>query len=251
MSVSPEIAAAQAAYAAKPFFAYVRSYGFSGGFRFDTFEAARDYLRQQIERKGACWSGASSSRNQGANLCSFVRLPDGREMQLEALDLIEMPQGPGCPLPIIRNEAEVAAEKAALDAEYTALVGYGPFEDEPAQSIAEVKALVAGYKAEIAADAAEPHFQQMAAAFPDFDQTTLPAIPTHWLDCSWRNDVCPCFRVSEKEQIFVFIDYENPADREIEQFSRYSLLRFDREAMPIMDSDDWDAILCRIIEEKF
>lgn len=51
--VSPEIAAKQAAYAAKPFFAYVSSRYFSGGFRFDSMAEAIDYLRAQALRRMA------------------------------------------------------------------------------------------------------------------------------------------------------------------------------------------------------
>lgn len=112
MSVSPEIKAAQEAYAARPFFAYVRSYGFSGGFRFHTFEEARAHLAHQIDRKGVCWSGSSSSLNQGVNLCSYVEGPDGK-LDLEQLELVEIPQGPGCPLPMIVDQVALAAEKAA------------------------------------------------------------------------------------------------------------------------------------------
>lgn len=113
MTVSPEIAAAQAAYAARPFLARASSFNFSGSFRFDSFEEARQYLADQLGRKGAVWDGSSSSRNPGLKMRScYVEMPDGSTLDLEALDLIEMPQGPGTPKPLIRDQAEVAAEKA-------------------------------------------------------------------------------------------------------------------------------------------
>lgn len=47
MTVSPEIAAAQAAYAARPFNVYWRTSHFSGMFRFHTAGEAIDYIFQQ------------------------------------------------------------------------------------------------------------------------------------------------------------------------------------------------------------
>lgn len=52
--ISPEIAAAQAAYAARPFAVYWRTSSFSGTFRFHTAGEAIDYIFQQwasIRRK--------------------------------------------------------------------------------------------------------------------------------------------------------------------------------------------------------
>ncbi len=47
------------------------------------------------------------------------------------------------------------AEKARLGAEYVALIGYDPFEDDPTQSAADVAEILAGYRADRAAEAEE------------------------------------------------------------------------------------------------
>jgi hypothetical protein len=49
-------------------------------------------------------------------------------------------------------------------------------------------------------------------AFPDFDVATLPPIPSHWRDVSYKNDACPSWLVNELQ---VFIDYADPDAREV------------------------------------
>ena len=51
----------------------------------------------------------------------------------------------------------------------------------------------------------------ISTAFPEYDQTTLPAIPATWVDTSWRNDVCPSWQFGEYQ---IFIDHANPTERE-------------------------------------
>ena len=235
MTVSPEIAAAQAAYARRPYAARQQSYCFSGTFRFDTFEQARQYLAVQIARKGANWDGASSSRNQGLGIRgSFVTMPDGTELDLEALELIEMPQGPGCPIPLIRDQEELAEERlrAKEEAERAAAPrGWDKIE--------------AGE--EIAADA--PRFPNMALMFPDFDQASLPAdLPTAWVDVSWRQDACPCFRVSFDTDHFVYIDFADPAERE-HGGKRFSLYQYESEPADRLETDDFAELLAHIEKE--
>jgi len=54
-----------------------------------------------------------------------------------------------------------------------------------------------------------------------FNFTTIPTLPTGFVDCSWRNDVCSHF---EKEWngfiIEIWIEYDNPIRREnVHQYS--------------------------------
>jgi hypothetical protein len=50
MSIAPDILAAQNAYAARPFMAYLRTDNFSAGFRFDTEAEAVAYVADQALR---------------------------------------------------------------------------------------------------------------------------------------------------------------------------------------------------------
>lgn len=104
MTVSPEILAAQAAYAARPFMARNHSGRFSGSFRFDTFEEARQYLAEQLGRHGISKSGAWDIKAMYAHDC-FVEMPDGSKLFMDDLGLIEIPQGPGSPHAIIVENA--------------------------------------------------------------------------------------------------------------------------------------------------
>ncbi len=61
-------------------------------------------------------------------------------------------------------------------------------------------------------------FQIMAAQFPSFDQSTLPAIPANWVDVSWHNDVCPSFKCGYWR---IFIEDANPDLREFPECKRY------------------------------
>lgn len=98
MSVSPEILAKQQEYAARPYAARVVTGNFSGTFRFDTYEDAVAYLRQQVKRHGILpvrttsnWSndGVRPSRND-----TCVVMPNGNTCDLEAIGIAVRPQGP-------------------------------------------------------------------------------------------------------------------------------------------------------------
>lgn len=98
MSVSPEIAAAQAAYAARPFAASITTEGFSGTFRFDTLGEAHAYLRQQITRHGFLQYGVTNNwSNKGVRTSKFdthVTLADGTEQSLEEAGIAAQTEGP-------------------------------------------------------------------------------------------------------------------------------------------------------------
>lgn len=78
----------------------------------------------------------------------------------------------------------------------------------------------------------------ISTAFPDYDTTTLPTIPSDWIDTSWRNDVCPSWQFGEYQ---IFINYANPDDRETGG-DRYCVN--DTESGDcFLITDDWDDVL--------
>lgn len=80
--------------------------------------------------------------------------------------------------------------------------------------------------------------------FPDFDPATMPAIPSEWTDTSWREEPCPSFEA--QENITVFVDYEDPMDREMQDaYPRFLIQVYDAEgnALSEFNTDDWDKIL--------
>lgn len=94
-------------------------------------------------------------------------------------------------------------------------------------------------------------FGNLAREFPDFDLSTLPAIPDDWQDTSWHNDTCPSFEVLP--QWVVYIDYADTALREFpEAPTRFSLqaLRADGEFFTLVDTNDWQAVLDRVDLQK-
>lgn len=49
---------------------------------------------------------------------------------------------------------------------------------------------------------------QLVEQFPDFDVSSLPAIPPHWCDESWHNDAAPSFRC---EDYRIYVDHKDPS----------------------------------------
>lgn len=99
-------------------------------------------------------------------------------------------------------------------------------------------------------EAAPAPFAKMAAEFPDFDQATLPIIPSHWTEASWHNDACPSFQppwAPQNMPISIYVDYADPKDREVpEKGPRYSVIAYDpdtAEAVSKLDTDDWRLVL--------
>ncbi|MCJ2180175.1 hypothetical protein [Novosphingobium album (ex Hu et al. 2023)] len=82
-----------------------------------------------------------------------------------------------------------------------------------------------------------------AAHFPDFPPAAMPPIPGNWIDKSWRNDAAPSFKVCTGpmgEPVEMWIDYLDPAMREIDGAPRFALYRRDTEddLVPIYSGDD-------------
>lgn len=89
--------------------------------------------------------------------------------------------------------------------------------------------------------------------FPDFDPATLPAIPSHWVDSSWRNDACPSFEAGEG--LRVWVDYADPANREFPESPRFGLQACEKNEgaalADIVASDLWEDILRHAIAFRF
>ena len=80
--------------------------------------------------------------------------------------------------------------------------------------------------------------------FPDYPPLAMPPIPAGWHDESWHNDTAPSFSpcsgpMGEASQ--VWIDYPDPASREISEASRFSLCRRNAldETTTVYHGDDY------------
>ncbi|MBU4531248.1 MAG: hypothetical protein KUA43_13880 [Hoeflea sp.] len=89
-------------------------------------------------------------------------------------------------------------------------------------------------------------FPKMADQFPDFDQTTLPPIPPHWTDSSWRNDACPSFTIGDVDGgwfLHVFIDHSDPAKREFSEGGRFTVCYPDDDPRESLSREFWHDVL--------
>jgi len=80
--------------------------------------------------------------------------------------------------------------------------------------------------------------------FPDFDPTTLPAIPDGWTDQSWHNDACPSFNTGRG--MVVFIDFARVTRRQIDMGGRFVVApdpETDDRSDALLVTDDWSAVL--------
>lgn len=74
--------------------------------------------------------------------------------------------------------------------------------------------------------------------FPDFDATTLPdSIPDGFLAAHWHNEPCPHWIREEEDgnNLDLFIDYPNPANREFPDGRRFVLKREDGSVIEYTD----------------
>lgn len=89
-------------------------------------------------------------------------------------------------------------------------------------------------------------FPRMAEHHSGFDQSTLPSIPSDWVDTSWVNDCCPSFEVPGKP-VRVWIDYPDPQHREFPEDGRFMVTAMDGDQLSdltlVDPTDDWSAIL--------
>lgn len=86
-------------------------------------------------------------------------------------------------------------------------------------------------------------FPNLARAFPDFDQATLPVIPVGFDDSPCHhNDMCPSF-IHEATGLLLYIDYANPDDRDLPETGRFMLSQMQMHAEYGWQAGDSDAII--------
>ena len=87
-----------------------------------------------------------------------------------------------------------------------------------------------------------PQYQR---EFPDF-VLDVP-VPDHWADSSWHNDVCPSWIIREGAPglagVAVFIDYADPALRELPGPRFNVVVGEPAEALTLLATDQWAAVL--------
>lgn len=83
--------------------------------------------------------------------------------------------------------------------------------------------------------------------FPDYDPSTMPAIPAHWLDSSWVNEPCPSFEVNG---LRVFVDYADASSREFPETERFSVHDMRLENSVLHYGDDWAALLAFVANRE-
>ena len=82
-------------------------------------------------------------------------------------------------------------------------------------------------------------------AFPDFGPMDV-AIPAGFDDTSWKNDACPSFIGFGLK---IWVDYADAAKREMENLTRFAVVKVDEEGCDIeyvLQSDDWNEVLACI-----
>jgi hypothetical protein len=92
--------------------------------------------------------------------------------------------------------------------------------------------------------------------FPDYPVASMPPIPADWTDKSWRNDTAPSFQVCTgpmAEPVEMWIDYRDPALREIAGMPRFGLYRRggDNELAAIYTGEDYDEAMEHAGRETF
>jgi len=84
--------------------------------------------------------------------------------------------------------------------------------------------------------------------FPDFDPRDMPTIPAGWNDVSWHNDACPSFACGRHDSMLVvYVDYREPADRELQDGKRFNILHqieaVDATGDCVLETDSWREVL--------
>jgi hypothetical protein len=88
--------------------------------------------------------------------------------------------------------------------------------------------------------------------FPNFDPATMPAIPAGFVDNSWHNDAMPSF-IDEIHHLTLWVNYANPADRDIQGDVRFVLMRTDEVGIDLEQlaySDDMADIVRAIANAR-
>lgn len=95
------------------------------------------------------------------------------------------------------------------------------------------------------------HFPAMAAAFPEFDQSTLPPIPLQWVDMSWRgarfSDACPQFGATPNALagtgVVVIINWQDRCGCGEDYIACLYDVEGECELLEEFGGDDWPALL--------
>lgn len=91
-------------------------------------------------------------------------------------------------------------------------------------------------------------------AFPDYGELDV-TLPEGFVDASWHNDVCPCFEIQTDADaqtghagLTLFIDYADPAKRELGEVLRFSATLGDPHmgGTKWFTTSDWDEMLAWI-----
>ncbi|WP_255444607.1 hypothetical protein [Achromobacter sp. LC458] len=90
------------------------------------------------------------------------------------------------------------------------------------------------------------NLERLRREFPDYDITTLPALPEGYFDASSYIDAAPSFENTERG-LKVFIDYANYADRPSGRSQRFCVSRYDEDEGDFEDvalsTNDWAEVL--------
>jgi hypothetical protein len=84
-------------------------------------------------------------------------------------------------------------------------------------------------------------FPLAAAEFPDFDLSTMPAVPAGYAESSFRNDACPSFW-NEAAALQIFIDYADASQREHSDGARFHVVNTST-GETVAESDEWQEAL--------
>lgn len=86
--------------------------------------------------------------------------------------------------------------------------------------------------------------------FPDLPLADFPTMPPGFTDSSWHNDACPSMK-NEAIRVLVFIEYADPAMREVPMAKRFMVQFLNADGVvidgeSITVTDDWAEVLALI-----
>lgn len=93
--------------------------------------------------------------------------------------------------------------------------------------------------------------------FPGMPKSDMPAIPSEWVDSSWRNEACPSFTFMSGARetgdfnftrARVWIDFKNPDRRDPPNSPRFTVTFEDDHGRveTVFTADDWPEILAYV-----
>ncbi|AOR76522.1 hypothetical protein [Novosphingobium resinovorum] len=87
--------------------------------------------------------------------------------------------------------------------------------------------------------------------FPDYPAASLPVIPAHWIDESWRNEACPFWQISPS--MGVYVDYPDATQREFPENERFIIVPLDNRQHCDGEgraTDEWRDVLAAEYEAR-